>query len=179
MRYFRLFQDREISNPIELGGIDRNIYTDSASKKEFDNTPGMTVEYFRNSQELEKPDVLYSPAFLVSDGFKRLLRAYDSKMQFKGIRCYPEEIDDPEALLYWWPYLRKIKCLSDRTEKYPNGLIKHLVINEKDTQGRPILMVEGTLETIVLVSMELAESMLRRALWGMDYEAVDMTRGLL
>ena len=47
---------------------------------------------------------------------------------------------------------------------------------ESRLQDRPMLMVDGTIETIVLVSLELAEAMLRRGLWGMDYIPVDMER---
>lgn len=174
MKYFILSQDRKISNPIELALLDRAAYIDGASREEYAKVPDMIVTYFPNSQELEKPDVLYAPAFLVSDSFKRLLKKYDTNMQFKGIRCYPENMDDPESLLYWWPCLRKIDCMSEETEKLPNGLIKRLVINESAVRGNAILMVAGTIEIIVLVSFELAESMLRRGMWGMDLEPVDM-----
>jgi len=175
MKYFMISQDRKISNPIELAQLDRAVYIDGASQEEYAKAPDMVVTYFPNSQELEKPDALYSPAFLVSDGFRRLLGKYDKKMQFKGIRCYPENLEDPESLLYWWPCLRKIDCMSEKTEKLPNGLVKHLVVNGSAVQGRAILMVGGAIETIVLVSFELAESMLRRGMWGMDLEPVDMT----
>lgn len=176
MRYFMVKQDKELSNIIAPEKIDASIYRDGVSKKEFDRAQSMIVTYFPNSQELEKPDILYSPAFMVSDQFKRLLRAFDPRMKLKGIRCYPQEVEDPEALLYWWPYLPRVKCLSEQTTKYPTGLIEHPVFVENKLQGRPILMVDGTIETIVLVSLELAECMLRRGFWEMDYIPVDMER---
>lgn len=176
MKYFKISQDRKISNPIELAQLDKAVYIDGASREEYIRASDMIVTYFPNSQELEKPDVLYSPAFLVSDNVKRLLGKYDTKLQFKGIRCYPENLEDTEALLYWWPDLRKIDCMSEETEKLPNGLVKHLVVKESAVRGKAILMVDGTIETIVLVSFELAESMLRRGMWGMNLEPVDMTK---
>lgn len=175
MKYFRVSQDRDVSNLIAPAGIDPAVYRDGVSRQEFDQAKSMIVTYFANSQDLEKPDILYTPAFLVSDRFKRLLQKFDSKMRFKGIRCYPENVDDPEALLYWWPYLPKIKCLSEKTEKYPTGLIRHLVVESAEIPDKPIIMMDGTLETIVLVSEELAESMLRRNFWGMDFLPVDGT----
>lgn len=175
MKYFRVSQDRDVSNLIVPAGIDPAVYRDGVSRQEFDRAKNMIVTYFTNSQDLEKPDILYTPAFLVSDRFKRLLQKFDSQMRFKGIRCYPEDVDDPEALLYWWPYLPKIKCLSERTEKYPTGLIRHLVVESAEIPDKPIIMMDDTLETIVLVSEELAESMLRRYFWGMDFVPVDGT----
>lgn len=174
MKYFMIPQDKALSNVIAPEKLDSSLYRDKISKKEFDAVQNMVVTYFDNSQELEKADVLYTPAFLVSDKLKKLLRAFDPKMKCKGIRCYPHEVEDPEALLYWWPWIPRVQCLSGQTTRYPTGLVKHLVVAENRLQGRPILMVDGTLETIVLVSLELAEAMLRRGLWGMEYIPVDM-----
>ena len=176
MKYFMVSQDKALSNVIAPEKLDSSLYRDGASKKEFDGVQSMIVTYFDNSQELEKPDILYTPAFLVSDKLKKLLRAFDPKMKCKGIRCYPHEVEDPEALLYWWPWIPRVKCLSEQTAKYPTCLVEHLVVVESRLQDRPMLMVDGTIETIVLVSLELAEAMLRRGLWGMDYIPVDMER---
>ncbi|MGN0161106.1 MAG: imm11 family protein [Lachnospiraceae bacterium] len=172
MKYFVLREDKEITNPIVIEKIDNGTYMDGASGKEFMKAPKMIVSYYQNSQEIEKPDVLYSPAFLVSEPLRKLLLSYDSKIRFKGIRCYPRAVEDPEALLYWWPYLKKIDCMSKETEKYPTGFVKKLVIEEKKIQNVPIFMVGGLLETVIVVSMELAESMLRRNMWGMEFESV-------
>lgn len=176
MKYFMISQDKALSNVIAPEKLDGSIYRDGASKKEFDAVQNMVVTYFDNSQELEKPDVLYTPAFLVSDRFKKLLRAFDPKMKCKGIRCYPHEVEDSEALLYWWPWIPRARCLSEQTVKYPTGLVAHPVALESKLRDRPILMVEGTVETIVLVSLELAEAMLRRGMWGMEYIPVEMEK---
>lgn len=174
MKYFMIPHDKALSNVIAPEKLDSSLYRDKISKKEFDAVQNMVVTYFDNSQELEKPDVLYAPAFLVSDKLKKLLRAFDPGMKCKGIRCYPHEVEDPEALLYWWPWIPRVQCLSEQTTRYPTGLVKHLVVAGNRLQRRPILMIDGTLETIVLVSLELAEAMLRRGLWGMEYIPVDM-----
>lgn len=173
MKYFMISQDKALSNVIAPEKLDGSLYRDDASKKEFDAVQNMVVTYFDNSQELEKPDILYAPAFLVSDRLKKLLRAFDPKMKCKGIRCYPHEVEDPEALLYWWLWIPRVSCLSEQTVRYPTGLVKHSVAVESRLRGYPILMVEGTIETMVLVSLELAEAMLRRGMWGMDYIPVE------
>jgi len=176
MKYFMISQDKALSHVIAPEKLDGSLYRDGVSKKEFDAVANMVVTYFDNSQELEKPDVLYSTAFLVSDRFKKLLRAFDPRMKCKGIRCYPHQVEDPEALLYWWPWIPRVKCLSEQTVRYPTGLVERPVAVESRLQSRPILMVDGTVETMVLVSLELAEAMLRRGMWGMNYIPVEMER---
>ena len=84
-------------------------------------------------------------------------------------------MEDPEALLYWWPFLPRTKCISEKTERYPTGLIRHLVVESTQLPKKPIIMLDEIPETVVLVSEELAESMLRRNFWGMEFIPVEGT----
>lgn len=74
-----------------------------------------------------------------------------------------------------FPLQKFDKCFSKKTEKYPTGLIRHLVVESAEILNKPIIMMDDMLETIVLVPEELAESMLRRNFWGMDFLPVDGT----
>ncbi len=177
MKYYRLCPDRDISNPMVIERLDREVYIHGADRKQYDEAPGMQVAYFQNSAELEKPDLLEEPVMLVSDSLKCLLELYDPQMPMKGVQCYPENDEDMENYLYWWPYIEKADCLSEETKKYQTGLLEHLVIDRRRTGNRHILRVGGTLEEVVLVSLELVESMLRRGLWGMEFIPVDTAGG--
>ena len=176
MNYYRLSSDRDISNPIVLKRLDQERYVSGADRKQYDEVPGMNIAYFKNSPELEKPDFLEEPVILVSDAFRHLLQTYDPQMPMKGIQCYPEEVEDPQACLYWWPYIEKVDCLSEETKKYPTGLLEHLVIDGRKLGKKHILRVDKTIENVVLVSLEFVESILRREFWGMEFIPVNIVR---
>ena len=166
MEYFELFVDPLISNPIQIQHVDGSIYKNDATHEEFDAAPKMTVGYFDNSPQIEIYDLTGQPAFLVSDKLKRLFALYDPKMQFKGIRVYANDPEDDESPLYWWPYIPFIECLSDQTSKYPAGMLEQLVLARDALHGEDIFRIGGILENKVVISLPVAESMIRRKMTG-------------
>lgn len=172
MDYFELMVDPSISNPIQIQHVDRSVYKNDATHEEFDTTPKMTVGYFDNSPQIEIYDLLGQPAFLISDNLKRLFALYVPEMQFKGIRVYANNLDDDEAPLYWWPYIPRVECLSDQTTKYPTGMLEHLVLDRNALHGEDIFRVDSILENKVVISLPVAESMIRRKMTGFTLKPI-------
>ncbi|MDE6567897.1 MAG: hypothetical protein K2K70_09250 [Lachnospiraceae bacterium] len=172
MDYFELIIDPSISNPIQIQHIDSSIYKNDATYEEFAATPKMTVGYFDNSPQIEIYDLLGQPAFLVSDNLKRLFALYAPDMQFNGIRVYANNLDDDEAPLYWWPYIPYVECLSDQTTKYPTGMLECLVLDRGALHGEDIFRISGILENKVVISLSVAESMIRRKMTGFTLKPI-------
>lgn len=166
MDYFELIIDPMISNPIQIQHVDGSIYKNDATQEEFTAAPKMTVGYFDNSPQVELYDLLGQPAFLISDNLKRLFALYDPHMQFKGIRVYANDLEDDESPLYWWPHIPLVECLSDQATKYPTGMLEHLVLDRDALHGEEIFRVSGLLENKVIISLSVAESMIRRKMTG-------------
>ena len=169
MKYFELISDREIANPVQILKVDGKIYRNGLSRKEFDRIPPLSVGYFENLPERELYDVLQEPAFLVSDRVKRLFSLYEPEMEFKGIQLFPGSEEDTTMPLFWFPGLIPLDCLSSRAWKHDNGMVKELILDEKKEYRHHIFRVEGILEHRVLVSLPLAESMLRRRVSGISF----------
>lgn len=172
MEYFELIVDPMISNPIQIQHVDSSIYKNDATREEFDAAPKMTVGYFDNSPQIEIYDLLGQPALLVSDSLKRLFALYDPNMQFKGIRVYANDLEDDESSLYWWPYIPPVACLSDQATKYPTGMLEHLVLDRDALHGEDIFRVSGILENKVVISLSVAESMIRRKMIGFTLKPI-------
>lgn len=172
MEYFELNIDPMISNPIQIQHVDGSIYKNGATQEEFDATPKMTVGYFDNSPQIEIYDLLGQPAFLLSDNLKRLFALYDPNMQFKGIQVYANDLEDNESPLYWWPFIPFIECLSDQTTKYPTGMLERLVLDRGALHGEDIFRISGILENKVVISLPVAESMIRRKMTGFTLKPI-------
>ncbi|MGN0305035.1 MAG: imm11 family protein [Lachnospiraceae bacterium] len=177
MRYFELMPDKEAVNPIQILRLDSKVYKNGISKEAFSKIPSLTVGYFEHSPERELYDVLQEPAFLVSDRMKRLLSLYDPGMEFKGIQLFAVSQEDNTAPLYWLPYVASLDCLSNQTGKYANGMLEKLVLNRKKVVRQEIFRVEGILEHKIIVSLPLAESMLRRGISGITFVPVHFSGG--
>lgn len=178
MEYFELGLDPLISNPIQIQHVDGSIYKKSAAWEEFDAAPNMTVGYFDNSPQIELYDLVDQPAFLISDNLKRLFALYDPDMPFKGIRVYANDLEDNEAPLYWWPYIPPIECLSGQTTKYPTGMLEHLVLDRAAIHDEDIFRISGILENKVVVSLSVAESMIRRKMTGFTLKPIHFAETL-
>lgn len=177
MKYFEVVPDQEIANPIQIQRVDRNIYKNAISEEDFQTIPALAVGYFENLPERELYDVLHEPTFLLSDRVKRLLSLYAPKMEFKGIQLFAMEEQDNTAPLYWIPHIAPLECLGDETSKYPNGAVKQLVLDGGKVLKQNIFRVAGILEQKIIVSLPIAESMLRRKVSGISFVPVRFSGG--
>lgn len=172
MEYFELMVDPSISNPIQIQHMDHSVYKNDATYEEFDAAPKMTVGYFDNSPQTEIYDLLGQPALLISDNLKRLFALYVPEMPFKGIRVYANDLEDNESPLYWWPYIPLIECLSSQATKYPTGMLEHFILDRNALHGEDIFRVDSILENKVVISLSIAESMIRRKMTGFTLKPI-------
>lgn len=172
-RFFRLQISDKISRPLEIIGLPAQ-YKNVVAKSDFDKLNDHIVAYFRGKDVPEISGVLSQPSFLVCDDLKLLLQVYDLQFQAKAIQLFAGEMESKENYLYWLPYIESINCLHSDTEKYSNGMLKHLVLEGRLLPNSPIFRVNGLLEDIVVISLPLAESILRRCFYGIQLNPVEV-----
>lgn len=167
MRYFELSADRDLTNPVQVQKLDTQIYKNGVSKEEFDAIKHLQVAYFAHSEQTEICDVLWEPAFMVSDALRRVFLMYEPDMEFKGVQLFADDLEDNTAPLYWIPYIESVSCLGEESRKYPNGMLEKLVLDrDAPAGGRHIFRVADILEYKVIISLPVAESMIRRQMTG-------------
>lgn len=173
MRYFELAADRDLSNPVQVRRLDTQIYKNGISKEEFDAIRHLQVAYFSHSPQTEICDVLWEPAFMVSDALRRVFLLYEPDMEFRGVQLFADDLEDETAPLYWIPYIEPVSCLGGESRKYPNGMLEKLVLDREAPAGsRHIFRVADILEYKVIISLPAAESMIRRQMTGASFEPV-------
>lgn len=177
MRYFELTADRDLSNPVQIQKIDTGIYKNGIPKKTFDAIKQLQVAYFDHSEQTEICDTLWEPAFMVSDVLRRLFLLYEPEMEFRGVQLFPNDMEDNTAPLYWLPYIEPVSCMGKDSSRYTNGMLEKLVL-DKDApiDRRHIFRVADILEYKVIISLPVAESMIRRQMTGATFEPVAFSR---
>lgn len=173
MKYFELTVDPELSNPVQIQEIDTQIYKNGISKEAFNAVKRLQVAYFDHSEQTEICDVLEAPAFMVSDALRRVFLLYEPEMEFKGVQLFANDMEDETAPLYWMPYIAPVSCMGVESRKYPNGMLERLVLDrDAPIGGRHIFRVADILEYKVIISLPVAESMIRRQLTGAAFKPV-------
>ncbi len=173
MKYFELKADPDLSNPIQMQKIDTRIYKNGISKENFDAIKRLHIAYFDHSEQTEICDAIYEPALMVSDALRRVFVLYEPKMEFKGVQLFANDLEDNTAPLYWMPYIEPVVCLSTESKKYPNGMLEKLVLDRNASiENRHIFRVAEILEYKIIVSLPVAESIIRRQMTGISFEPI-------
>ncbi len=172
--YFWLKPDAALSNPIKIfhfaveGPVTTGMVIDP--KK----VPKHQVAYFEYSPQLEICDVLFQPTLLIENKIKRLWGLYESQMKFKSVQVFANDPEIDVSPLYWSPMLKSVDCMDQATTFYSNGMLENLVVRLRSVQAHQIFQVAGPVENVILVSLPVAESMLRRFTTGYDLVPVNL-----
>ena len=172
MRYFELRQGQHVHNSIKLLWAIKDIYKYNPTKDEFDAFPNMQVGYYDYDDRVEIPDVLESDTFFVSDEVKHVLAMYDDELAFKGVQVYPFGMKSDLVPTYWTFFPKEIICLHREVKCLPNGEIEELILDSSKTPKEDIFKVAGIDVHRIIVSLPVAESLLRRKMFGISLKEV-------
>lgn len=174
MEYFELFQSEKVENPIELMALDRETYNYAMTQKDFAALDNMKVAYFSGNEAEEICDILISPTFLVSDRLKELLALYEKETQFKGIQLFPTSEESRQYPMYWVPRFPESNCIHENSVWYDNGMVSSLVLDGGRIGRRNIFRLSRLWEYKAVVSLPVAESILRRRLYGVELRRLEV-----
>lgn len=172
MEYYRIKMSSAVSNYIKIEKLDTSVYKPDCSQEEFEQLPKGIVAYYHDVRGMEIPDVLQRPLFLVKENVKDILQMYDENIKGKPIKVFAHERNIDIAPTYWILNYEDIDCISPNVKIYPNGEVEELILNKNKIGRKDVFRVKGTKETFVIVSMAVAESMLRRQVYGVEFERV-------
>lgn len=172
MDYFELYQSEIVENPVELMGLDRNCYSYAMKEGEFETLDKLKVAYYSGRETEEMCDILKEPTYLISNEIKGLFELYDKKIGYKGVQLFSTASENISSPLYWVADFPVVECLHESAEKYGNGMLKELVLDKRKIRGLDIFRVAGLLEYKVIITLPVAESLLRRRLYGIGLQRV-------
>ena len=171
--YFRLSPSSRLRRPLTIFGLPTQ-YRNAIDKSSFDKLDLASVAYFSEEAREEIPSVLCDPAFLISDELKRLFRLYIPDLEAKMVQLFAGEKDSHKSCPYWLPFFPPVNCLHKSTERYPDGSVKQIVLDNAALPREPIFRIGGMREYRIVVELSVAESILRRSPYGVDLTPVEV-----
>ncbi len=174
MEYFLLKQSPDVVNAIKVFGVEMENYTVAMTHEDFKKLKRSKVAYATYSRTYELPDILTTPTYMVSDTVRRVVHMYDEKISFKSIKVFPTmQKDIMEASRTYWIYDCIMEdCLHSDTIVLPNGEIKEVILDKAKVKGRDIFRPKGTLDNKLIISLPVAESILRRNVYGITLQKI-------
>lgn len=172
-QYFRLHASPRLMRPLKIIGLPAS-YQRVRTREAFDALPSDIVAYFMESAVPEISGVIEDPSFLVCDQLKTLMQAYIPDLQAKTVQLFAGEPESKTGYRYWLPYIESVNCLSPQVERYPDGQPKKLILDAEAVSDLYCFRVGGILEQRIIVALPVAESILRRCLYGVNLEPVEV-----
>ncbi len=167
MQYFILKMSEHVKNAIvpTLQGINMPIV-------KIDALEDYSIGYYER-QGVEATDILTAPLFMVSEEIKELMRLYDESILFKGIQLFSRDSEYVPVLYYAvQPFCAD--CLHHDVRINPNGTVNEVILDKARIPQRDIFQIDGLVQQKVVVSLRVAESLLRRRLYGIGLEPIQV-----
>lgn len=172
MRYFELRQGEHLRNPIKIQWAKQDVYQYNPTREQFDNFPNIHVGYYDYTDTIEIPEVLEGSTFFVGEEVKHVLKMYDESIPFKGVQVYPFGMLSKIVPTYWTFFPMEADCLHESVEILPNGEMKEMLLDTNKISGVPVFKVAGIRVHRIIVTLPVAESLLRRQLFGISLKEV-------
>ncbi len=172
MRYFFMTQDINLPGMIQFRDFDikkgGRLFTRADSSILNDSV----VLYLSGSGKEVRPDFIQNPVTMCSYDLKDILEAYEDEVAFKDVIMIHKECS--LQYNYVQVLMEPIEALSEKSEWYPNGTIKKIVLDMKRIGEHHLFVLAGKYRKDPIVSLPLAESLLRRDITGVCFEEVEV-----
>lgn len=173
MDYFLLRQDERYKNTINIKNIFKKLNIKNLNLFECNKINDILV--FDLSDEINNQflDILDNQIYLVSKEMKECLDKFNEDIIFKNVALLDHY--NKKQGNYSLPIFNEIKALSDKSEfNMNNTVIKKIVLDSKKIQGKRIFKLAESSKTLVVVSLDVAEFILRRNFIGIKLERLEV-----
>ncbi|MED0673641.1 serine protease [Aneurinibacillus aneurinilyticus] len=172
MNYFIISQDERIFDAIEPTGVSQVITREQLEEEQLRKMDKLILQFsLKEKTTNEYVDFIQRPIPLLSDQCKQIIEKYVPHMHFKSVVLVDRK--QMRQDVYWLIAPPRINCLSDESEFHKDGTIKRLVIDEQKAISHKIFRIDGILEDYILISLDVAESLLRRNFTGIRLKKVE------
>ncbi|MGC5327306.1 serine protease [Brevibacillus sp. SYSU BS000544] len=168
MNYFMLTQDLRNPDAVEPVGVSQLLDQERQDRHSAEEIVQIPVRKKGNQDFI---DFIQCPQPLLSDRLKQTMIKFEPRIKLRPLTLIDQSGGRQKT--YWHMTPPKVNCLSERTEFHKDGSLKRLLIEEEKAARHRILQIDGIREPIVLVNLELAESLLRREFTGIRLTKVE------
>ncbi|MFA4136153.1 MULTISPECIES: imm11 family protein [unclassified Brevibacillus] len=164
--YYQLMDDSRIAQKVKPQGL----------RKEdgFEQLPPISILDVAEHSFNEYTDWLEKPVPMMSQQMKSIIEKYNPRIQWKCVHLIDKRSGSQNV--YWVMQIPTLDCLSQDSEFYLNGTVKRLVLDHEKVKAHHFFAIEGILEPYIVVSLDAAESLLRRSYTGFVLQKVEQVQ---
>ena len=169
--YFWIYQNRKISDTPHISNFSKDFKRRDFSYGNQYKIPDLNVVFTKSEKPLHYVNILDKQLFLISEAVKKVFDMYDRTIQYKAFCTLNNRLG--QYNYYYAPIFKKIDCLLPSSySSLNNHSLEQVIINESKINGFCICNVSDSDKEVVIVSLDVIESILRRGLYDFSYEKV-------
>lgn len=172
MRYFYITQDVNLPCSIRFRDFDITKGRRFFGKEDAEKLRDTAVVYLAGDGTEARPDLIQHPVLMFSKRLQDILDAFEADLVFKDVVLIHKE--SLVQYRYIQVLMEEIDGAGSRSEYYPNGEVKRLVLDHKKVENYHLFLLKGRYRRDPIVSLPLAESLLRRNVAGICLEEVEV-----
>jgi len=173
MDYFLLKQDEEYTNAPRLMDVFKNMDVRNNNLLNAHKIEEIVIFNVKCDNETEFLDIIDRNLFLISEEMKKIIEKYDSEIIFKTIPLIDLPHERQEN--YYMPIFEEIECLSEKAELNLNKtVVKKIILDKEKIKNKKIFKIKESSKILVVVRLDVAESLLRREFKGMYLERLEI-----
>ncbi len=155
MEYFWIRQDSRYLHIPMIQGFYQNMRRQDFTIDRAHRIPDRNIAFCDTDQEWDCIDILDRQGFLVSEMVRHVFLMYEERINYKFFCCLNNRTG--EYINYYAPIIPQLDCLAEkRTVKLEKGKIG----------DSGIFRVKNTEKEMVVIRLDVAESLLRRRVKG-------------
>ncbi|OOM73572.1 hypothetical protein CLPUN_44680 [Clostridium puniceum] len=173
MDYFLLKQDERYGKTPRLIDVFKNIDVRNINLLNAHKIDGMVIFNIKCDEGTKFLDILDTQLFLISEGMKKIIEKYNTEIIFKIIPLINVEHERQEN--YYLPIIEEVDCLSENAELNLNRtVVKRIILSTEKIKGKKIFKIKESSKTLIVIRLDVAESLLRRNFQGICLERLEL-----
>lgn len=171
MDYFLLKQDSRYTNTPKIINFFQTINSRDLNMLRADNIDDDNSFFVRPSKDNQFIDILDKPVFLVCENMRKIIAKYNRNIIFKRAALIDRE--NSRQKIYNIPIFEEIEALHKNSELHFN-VVKNIVLDKEKVRNKKIFKIKESDKTLVVVRLDVAESLLRRDFEGMSLKRLEV-----
>ncbi|AJG99815.1 hypothetical protein LF65_03252 [Clostridium beijerinckii] len=173
MDYFLLKQDQRYTNIPRLKDVFNKIDVRNINLLNSHKIDDIVVFYANADKETNFLDILDNQLFLISHEMSKILKKYDEDIILKTIPLI-DKINKKQKN-YCLPIFEEVEALSEKAEFNLNKtVVKKIILDKEKIQDKRIFKIKEIFKPLIVIRLDVAESLLRRNYKGISLERVQV-----
>lgn len=169
--YFVLKQDERLTDAPMLLNVRKQVNTRDIHRTSAHKLAETMIFQVKAEKESTFADVMDGQLYVLSERLKRLVEMYAPDTIFKLTPLI--DLVHHRQRNYYLPIFEEVEALSPKTERAGDGsVIRKLVLQSDQLQGKRIVQIKESAKPLIVVRLDVAESILRRDFTGVRLERV-------